>query len=94
MRFAQIGLGIVAIILSAVVLVYPGFTLITIALLLAVFLFAVGIGRIITGLFLGGKPRWTNIGLGVLVIVLSGISMAFLVARYSLINIPRIYSAF
>jgi uncharacterized membrane protein HdeD (DUF308 family) len=80
MRFAQIGLGIVAIILSAFILAFPGFTLITIALLLAVVLFVVGIERIITGLFLWGKPRWTNIGLGVLVIVLSGISMAFPVA--------------
>jgi len=80
MRFAQIGLGIVAIILSAFVLAFPGFTLITIALLLAVVLFVVGIERIINGLFLRGKPRWTNTSLGVLVIVLSGISMAFPVA--------------
>ena len=50
MRFAQIGLGIVAIIHSA--FAFPGFTLITIALLLAVVLFVVGIERIITGLFL------------------------------------------
>jgi uncharacterized membrane protein HdeD (DUF308 family) len=67
-------------VLSAFVLAFPGFTLITIALLLAVVLFVVGIERIVTGLFLRGKHRWTNIGLGVLVIVLSGISMAFPVA--------------
>ena len=35
MRFAQIGLGIVALILSAFVLSVPGVTLITIALFLA-----------------------------------------------------------
>jgi hypothetical protein len=52
MRFAQI--GIVAIILSGVVLAFPGLTLLTIALLLAVVLFVVGIERIIAGLFLQG----------------------------------------
>ena len=67
-------------VLSAFVLAFPGFTSITIELLLAAVLFVVGIERIITGLFLRGKPRWTNIGLGVLIIVLSGISMAFPVA--------------
>lgn len=79
-RLAQIGLGIVAIILSLYVLAFPGLTLVTIALLLAVILFVVGIERVITGLFLQGKHRWTNIGLGILVIILSLISMAFPIA--------------
>ncbi|MDF2769783.1 MAG: conserved rane protein of unknown function [Nitrososphaeraceae archaeon] len=80
MRLAKIGLGIVAIILSLYVLAFPGLTLVTIALLLAVILFVVGIERVITGLFLQGKHRWTNIGLGILVIILSLISMAFPIA--------------
>jgi uncharacterized membrane protein HdeD (DUF308 family) len=80
MRLAQIGLGIVAIILSLYVLAFPDLTLVTIALLLAVILFVVGIERVITGLFLQGKHRWTNIGLGILVIILSLISMAFPIA--------------
>jgi uncharacterized membrane protein HdeD (DUF308 family) len=80
MRLAQIGLGIVAIILSLYVLAFPTLTLVTVALLLAVILFVVGIERVISGLFLQGKHRWTNIGLGVLVIILSLISMAFPVA--------------
>jgi uncharacterized membrane protein HdeD (DUF308 family) len=80
MRFAQIGLGIAALVLSAFVLSSPGVTLITIALFLAAVLFVVGIERIIAGLFLRGKPRWTNIGLGILVVILSGISMVFPVA--------------
>ena len=58
----------------------PGLTLITIALLLAVVLFVVGIERIISGLFLAGKHRLTNVGLGIIVIVLSIIAMAFPVA--------------
>jgi uncharacterized membrane protein HdeD (DUF308 family) len=50
MRLAQIGLGIIAIILSIYVIAFPGLTLITIALLLAIVLFVVGIERIISGL--------------------------------------------
>ena len=73
-------LGIVAIILSLYVLAFPGFTLITIALLLEVALFVVGIERVLTGLFLQGKHRWTNIGIGILVIILSSISMVFPIA--------------
>ena len=80
MRLAQIGLGIVAIILSLYVLAFPTLTLVTVALLLAIILFVVGIERVITGLFLKGKHRWTNIGLGILVIILSLISMAFPIA--------------
>ena len=79
-RLAQIGLGIVAIILSLYVLAFPGLTLVTIAFLLAVILFVVGIERVISGLFLQGKHRWTNVGLGVLVIILSIISMVFPIA--------------
>ena len=80
MRLAQIGLGIIAIILSIYVIAFPGLTLITIALLLAVVLFVVGIERIISGLFLAGKHRLTNVGLGIIVIILSIIAMAFPVA--------------
>jgi uncharacterized membrane protein HdeD (DUF308 family) len=91
MRLAQIGLGIVAIILSIYVLAFPSLTLVTIALLLAVVLFVVGIERIISGLFLQGKHRWTNIGLGVLVIILSIISMVFPVATGILLLIFLAY---
>jgi uncharacterized membrane protein HdeD (DUF308 family) len=70
----------VAIILSLYVLAFPTLTLVTVALLLAIILFVVGIERVITGLFLQGKHRWTNIGLGILVIILSLISMAFPIA--------------
>lgn len=55
MRLAQIGLGIVAIILSLYVLAFPTLTLVTVALLLAAILFVVGIERVISGLFLQGN---------------------------------------
>lgn len=54
--------------------------LITVALLIAVVLFVVGIERIITGLFLKGKHRLANIGLGIIVVIISVIAMAFPVA--------------
>jgi uncharacterized membrane protein HdeD (DUF308 family) len=80
MRLGQIGLGIIAIILSIYVLAFPVLTLITVALLIAVVLFVVGIERIITGLFLNGKHRLANIGLGIIVVIISVIAMAFPVA--------------
>ena len=80
MRLAQIGLGIIAIILSIYVIAFPGLTLITVALLLTVVLFVVGIERIISELFLAGKHRLTNVGLGMIVIILSITAMAFPVA--------------
>src|SRR5919106_3256267 len=81
MRLAQIGLGIIAIVLSIYVLISsPVLTLVTIALLIAVVLFVVGIERIINGLFLEGKHRFTNVGLGIAVVALSVIAMAFPIA--------------
>ncbi|HJR47841.1 MAG TPA: hypothetical protein VJ799_06765 [Nitrososphaeraceae archaeon] len=81
MRLAQIGLGIIAIVLSIYVLTSsPVLTLVTIALLIAVVLFVVGIERIINGLFLEGKHRFTNVGLGIAVVALSVIAMAFSIA--------------
>jgi uncharacterized membrane protein HdeD (DUF308 family) len=80
MRLAQIGLGIIAIILSIYVIAFRGLTLITIALLLAVVLFVLGIERTLSALFLSGKHRLTNVGLGIIVIVLSIIAMAFPIA--------------
>jgi uncharacterized membrane protein HdeD (DUF308 family) len=81
MRLAQIGLGIIAIVLSIYVLASsPVLTLVTIALLIALVLFVVGIERIINGLFLEGKHRFTNVGLGIAVVVVSVIAMAFPIA--------------
>ena len=56
MRLALIGLGVIAIVISIYVLTSgPVLTLVTIALLIAVILFVVGIERIINGLFLEGS---------------------------------------
>jgi uncharacterized membrane protein HdeD (DUF308 family) len=77
MRAAQIGLGVIALVLSVYILAYPVLTFVTIVLLLGVALFVVGIERIIQGIVAPGKSRWGTIGLGVLVLIISIIVMAF-----------------
>jgi uncharacterized membrane protein HdeD (DUF308 family) len=77
MRAAQIGLGVIALVLSVYILAYPVLTFVTIVLLLGVALFVVGIERIIQGIVAPGKSRWGTIGLGILVLIISIIVMAF-----------------
>jgi uncharacterized membrane protein HdeD (DUF308 family) len=77
LRAAQIGLGIIALVLSVYILAYPVLTFATIVLLLGVVLFVVGIERIIQGIVAPGKLRWGTIGLGILVLIISIIVMAF-----------------
>jgi uncharacterized membrane protein HdeD (DUF308 family) len=71
LRAAQIGLGIIALIISIYILAYPVMTFVTIVLLLGVVLFVVGIERIIQGIVAPGKSRWGTIGLGILVLIIS-----------------------
>ncbi|HJR48727.1 MAG TPA: DUF308 domain-containing protein [Nitrososphaeraceae archaeon] len=77
MRAAQIGLGVIALVLSVYILAYPVLTFVTIVLLLGVVLFVVGIERIIQGIVAPGKSRWGTIGLGILVLIISIIVIAF-----------------
>lgn len=77
MRFAQIGLGIIAVILSITILVYPRGSVVTIVYLAGVVLLIVGIEKVITGFFVRSGSRMGSIGLGILVIILSLIVMAF-----------------
>ncbi len=77
MRFAQIGLGIIAVILSITILVYPRGSVVTIVYLAGVVLLIVGIEKVITGFFVRSGSRMASIGLGILVIILSLIVMAF-----------------
>ena len=55
LRAAQIGLGIIALIISIYILAYPVMTFVTIVLLLGVVLFVVGFERIIQGIVAPGK---------------------------------------
>jgi uncharacterized membrane protein HdeD (DUF308 family) len=79
MRGAQIGLGVVAIILSILVVAHPGITLVTITIVLAITLMVVGIFEIISGIFAMGtnRSRWGSVGLGVLALFISGMALTF-----------------
>ena len=77
MRLAQIGLGIIAIIVSIFILAYPGLTTISLVWVLAVLFFVIGIEKIITGIFFKSKSRLASIGLGILVLILAGLALTF-----------------
>ena len=79
-RGAQIGLGILTIILSIIALALPAFTFISVIILVAVVLLFVGLEKIITGIFLPSKHMMATIGLGILVLIFAGLAMAFPVA--------------
>jgi uncharacterized membrane protein HdeD (DUF308 family) len=77
-RAVQIGLGIIALILSIYVLALPAATFVAIVWILGIVLLVVGIERVISGIFEHhpGRSRWTSIGLGILVIILAIIVIA------------------
>ena len=76
-RAAQIGLGVLAIIISITLLVIQGAVLTTIIFIIGILLLIVGIESVISGLFVKSKSRMASIGLGILVIILSLIVIAF-----------------
>jgi uncharacterized membrane protein HdeD (DUF308 family) len=76
-RAAQIGLGALAIILSILIIAFPGIGIISIVLIIGILLLIVGIESVITGIFVKSKSRMANIGLGIIVIILAIIVMAF-----------------
>ncbi|MDQ3975101.1 MAG: DUF308 domain-containing protein [Thermoproteota archaeon] len=76
MRAAQIGLGIIALVLSVYILAFPVLTFVTIVLIIGVVLFVVGIERILQGIVAPGKSRWGTIGLGILVLIIAIIVIA------------------
>lgn len=79
LRSVQIGLGAISIILSIVILTYPGIAIFTVILMLSITLLMVGFERIATGIapLRHKSSRWTNIGLGVLVVALGFAVMSF-----------------
>lgn len=76
-RAAQIGLGAIAIILAIIAIVFPGATVVSIVIILAIALLIVGIEKVISGIFFEHKSRFAAIGLGILVIILAIIALAF-----------------
>jgi uncharacterized membrane protein HdeD (DUF308 family) len=76
-RAAQIGLGAIAIILAIIAIVSPGLTVVSLVIILAIVLLIVGIEKVISGIFFQHKSRFAAIGLGILVIILAIIALAF-----------------
>ena len=76
-RFAQIGLGIIVVILSIYALAYPGAAFVSLVLILGIILFIVGIEKIVSGIFLPIKGRGATIGLGILALIFAGFVIAF-----------------
>jgi len=76
-RALQIGVGAVAIGLSISSMIFPTLTVIAAFTAAAIILFLFGIEQVITGVFLYKEFRFTHIGLGVLVIILSSIVMGY-----------------
>ena len=76
-RAAQIGLGALAIILAIIAMVFPGATVVSIVIILAIALLIVGIEKVISGIFFVHKSRFAAIGLGILVIILAIVALAF-----------------
>jgi len=77
MRVAQIGLGVIAIILSILVFVHPGITILSIIFILGIILIIVGIEKIISGIFITNKSRWGTIGLGILALIFGSIALGY-----------------
>jgi uncharacterized membrane protein HdeD (DUF308 family) len=76
-RAVQIGLGVIAIILAIYAIVYPGITLVTLVMILAIIFLIVGIERVISGIIGASRSRWASVGLGILVIILASIALAY-----------------
>src|SRR5215472_6893695 len=76
-RAALIGLGALAIVLSILVLIHPGMTVVSIVYLAGVVLIIVGIEKIISGIFVKNKSRWGTVGLGVLALIFGSIAVGY-----------------
>jgi uncharacterized membrane protein HdeD (DUF308 family) len=79
LRYIQVGLGAISIILSIAILTHPGIAVYTIILMLAIALLIIGIERIATGIapLPSRSSRIANIGLGVIAIAISLIVISF-----------------
>jgi uncharacterized membrane protein HdeD (DUF308 family) len=73
LRYVQVGLGAISIILSIVILAFPGIAVYTIILILSIALLIIGIERIATGIapLPSRSSRIANIGLGALAIAVA-----------------------
>jgi uncharacterized membrane protein HdeD (DUF308 family) len=76
-RALQIGIGAIAIGLSISSIIYPIFAVMATFTAAAIILLLFGIEHVVAGIFLYKQSRFAHIGLGILVIILSSIVMAY-----------------
>src|ERR671925_574488 len=76
-RALQIGIGVVAIGLSLSAIIFPVLAVVATFTAAAIILLLFGIEQVVAGVFLYKRSRFAHIGLGILVIILSGIVMAY-----------------
>ena len=87
LRFIEIGLGILIVILSIYALAFPAATFVYVIFILAIILFILGIEKIIAGIFFHIKGRGASIGLGILIIIFAGLAIAYPVGTAWIITI-------
>src|SRR5918999_987570 len=76
-RALQIGIGAIAIGLSLSAIVFPILTVVAAFTAAAIILLLFGIEHVVSGIFLYKRSRFAHIGLGILVIILSSIVLAY-----------------
>ena len=76
-RGVLVGLGVIAIILSILVFIHPGMTVVTIVYIMAITLIIIGIEKIISGIFIRRGSKWGTLGLGVLALIFGSIALGF-----------------
>jgi uncharacterized membrane protein HdeD (DUF308 family) len=79
-RALQIGIGAFAIGLSLAAVMFPILTVVAAFTAAAIILLLFGIEQVVAGIFLYKRSRFAHIGLGILVIILSSIVMAYPIA--------------
>jgi uncharacterized membrane protein HdeD (DUF308 family) len=77
LRWVEIGLGIIIIILSIYALTFPVAAFASVIVIVAVILFILGIEKIIAGIFFHIKGRGASIGLGILILIFAGLVIAY-----------------
>ncbi len=76
-RAFEIGLGIVIVVLSAIIILNPIIGFISLIWVLGILLFVIGIEMIISHVFTPHKSRFAGIALGIALIILAVIAVAF-----------------
>jgi uncharacterized membrane protein HdeD (DUF308 family) len=84
-RALQIGIGAIAIGLSLAAIIFPVLAVVATFTAAAIILLLFGIEQVVAGVFLYKRSRFAHIGLGILVIILSSIVMAYPLASAALV---------